>query len=141
MFKVIKTIAPLYIIFFIIGCGKEDNKTIKKSIQPIQKPLDIYSKLDVRGCNKEAMEIIDLAREIRNAFKSIEELKKQEKTKKEIQRLARNYTRLLSSCFKRHAAKMFIPSECNNLKLMDKKKSELIDLGIQLEQGEKIKLW
>jgi len=116
------------------------NKTIKKSIQPIQKPLDIYAKLDVCDCNKEAMEIIDLAREIRNAFKSIEELKKQEKTKKEIQKLAGNYTRLLSSCFERHAAKMFIPSECNNLKLMDKKKSELIDLGIQLEQGERIKL-
>ena len=86
------------------------------------------------------MEIIDLAREIRNAFRSIEELKKQEKTKKEIQRLAANYTKLLDSCFNRHAAKMFIPSECNNLKLMDKKKSELTDLGIQLEQGERIKL-
>ena len=138
--KVIKTISLLYITLFVVGCGKEDNKIIKKSIQPVQKPLDIYSKLDVCGCHKEAMEIIDLAREIRNAFKSIEELKKQEKTKKEIQRLAGNYTKLLSSCFKRHAAKMFIPSECNNLKLMDKKKSELIDLGIQLEQGEKIKL-
>ena len=138
--KVIKTISFLYITLFLVGCGKEDNKIIKKSIQPVQKQLDIYSKLDVCGCNKEAMGIIDLAREIRNAFKSIEELKKQEKTKKEIQRLAGNYTKLLSSCFKRHAAKMFIPSECNNLKLMDKKKSELIDLGIQLEQGEKIKL-
>lgn len=138
--KVIKTITLLYITLFVVGCGKEDNKIIKKSIQPVQKPLDIYSKLDVCGCNKEAMGIIDLAIEMRNAFKSIEELKKQEKTKKEIQRLAGNYTRLLSSCFKRHAAKMFIPSECNNLKLMDKKKSELIDLGIQLEQGERIKL-
>ena len=138
--KVIKTITLLYITLFVAGCGKEDNKIIKKSIQPVQKPLDIYSKLDVCGCNKEAMSIIDLAREIRNAFKSIEELKKQEKTKKDIQRLAGNYTRLLNSCFERHAAKMFIPSECNNLKLMDKKKSELIDLGIQLEQGERIKL-
>ena len=140
MLKIIKTILLLYISFFAINCSKEDNKTIKKSTQPTQKSLDIYSKLDVCGCHKEAMEIIDLAREIRNAFKSIEELKKQEKTKKEIQRLAGNYTKLLSSCFKRHAAKMFIPSECNNLKLMDKKKSELIDLGVQLEQGEKIKL-
>ena len=138
--KVIKTISLLYITIFVVGCGKEDNKIIKKSIQPVQKPLDIYSKLDVCGCRKEAMEIIDLAREIRSAFKSIEELKKQEKTKKEIQRLAGNYTKLLDSCFNRHAAKMFIPSECNNLKLMDKKKSELIDLGIQLEQGERIKL-
>ena len=59
---------------------------------------------------------------------------------KEIQSLASNYTKLLNSCFNRHAAKMFIPSDCNNLKLMDQKKSELIDLGIQLEQGERIKL-
>ena len=118
MINIIKTITLLYISFFVISCDKEDNKNIKKSTQPTQKQLDIYSKLDVCGCNKEAMSIIDLAREIRNAFKSIEELKKQEKTKKDIQRLAGNYTRLLNSCFERHAAKMFIPSECNNLKLM-----------------------
>ena len=66
--------------------------------------------------------------------------KKQKQSAKEIQSLASNYTKLLNSCFNRHAAKMFIPSDCNNLKLMDKKKSELIDLGIQLEQGERIKL-
>ena len=140
MFKAIKTITLLSIVFFLVGCSNKNNKTIKKPIQSVQKPLDIYSKLDVCGCNKEAMGIIDLAREIRNAFENIEELKKQEKTKKEIQRLASNYTKLLDSCFNRHAAKMFIPSECNNLKLMDQKKSELIDLGIQLEQGERIKL-
>ena len=140
MIKLFKTLSLLYYLSFIISCGKDGTKTSKKPSQPVQKPLDIYSKLDVCGCSKEAMEIIDLATEIRNAFKNIEELKKEEKTKKEIQRLAGNYTRLLNSCFNRHAAKMFIPSDCNNLKLMDKKKSKLIDLGIQLEQGERIKL-
>ena len=86
------------------------------------------------------MGIIDLAIEMRNAFKSIEELKKQEKTKKEIQRLAGIIQDYSVHALKDMLQKMFIPSECNNLKLMDKKKSELIDLGIQLEQGERIKL-
>ena len=42
-----------------------------------KKPLDIYSKLDVCGCNKEAIEIIELAREIRDEFETIKELKMQ----------------------------------------------------------------
>jgi hypothetical protein len=35
---------------------------------------------------------------------------------------------------------MFAPSDCNNLELLNNKKLKLIDLGIQLEQGEKIRL-
>ena len=128
-------------MFFIsFGCEKKEKQSTNKTQKNLKKPLDSYSKLDVCGCNKEAMGIIDLAREIRDTFQSIGELKKQKQSVKEIQGLASEYTKLLNSCFNRHASKMFIPSDCNNLKLLDQKKSELIDLGIQLEQGGKIKL-
>ena len=128
-------------MFFIsFGCETKEKQSTNKTQKNLKKPLDNYSKLDVCGCNKEAMGIIDLAREIRDTFQSIGELKKQKQSVKEIQGLASDYTKLLNSCFNRHASKMFIPSDCNNLKLLDQKKSELIDLGIQLEQGGKIKL-
>ena len=86
------------------------------------------------------MEIIDITSEIRNTFDSIDELKNQVQVKNEIKRLAKNYVLLLETCFNNHNSKMFAPSDCNNLELLNNKKLKLIDLGIQLEQGEKIRL-
>ena len=140
MIRIIYALIISFLFFISFGCEKKEKQSTNKTQKNLKKPLDNYSKLDVCGCNKEAMGIIDLAREIRDTFQSIGELKKQKQSVKEIQGLASDYTKLLNSCFNRHAAKMFIPSDCNNLKLMDQKKSELIDLGIQLEQGERIKL-
>tara|TARA_B100000287_G_scaffold190431_1_gene179837 strand:+ start:1907 stop:2329 length:423 start_codon:yes stop_codon:yes gene_type:complete len=140
MIRIIYALIISFLFFISFGCEKKEKQSTNKTQKNLKKPLDNYSKLDVCGCNKEAMGIIDLAREIRDTFQSIGELKKQKQSVKEIQGLASDYTKLLNSCFNRHASKMFIPSDCNNLKLLDQKKSELIDLGIQLEQGGKIKL-
>ena len=140
MIRIIYALIISFLFFINFGCEKKEKQSTNKTQKNLKKPLDNYSKLDVCGCNKEAMGIIDLAREIRDTFQSIGELKKQKQSVKEIQGLASDYTKLLNSCFNRHASKMFIPSDCNNLKLLDQKKSELIDLGIQLEQGGKIKL-
>ena len=70
----------------------------------------------------------------------VDELKSQVEVKKEVKRLAGNYVLLLETCFNNHNSKMFVPSECNNLNLLDNKKLKLNDLGIQLEQGENIRL-
>tara|TARA_B100000959_G_scaffold233954_1_gene251579 strand:- start:248 stop:679 length:432 start_codon:yes stop_codon:yes gene_type:complete len=124
----------------IIGCSKKSEAKTKPLIQQKQKTLNIYSKYDVCDCNKEALEIIDITSEIRNTFDSIDELKNQVQVKNEIKRLAKNYVLLLETCFNNHNSKMFAPSDCNNLELLNNKKLKLIDLGIQLEQGEKIRL-
>ena len=75
-----------------------------------------------------------------NTFKTIQELRSKPKSIEQIKNLASSYTKLLESCFNRHASKIFIPSECNNLNEMERKRTELSNLGIQLEQGERLKL-
>tara|TARA_Y100000591_G_scaffold169099_1_gene145795 strand:+ start:118 stop:552 length:435 start_codon:yes stop_codon:yes gene_type:complete len=129
-------------IFFTshISCGKSVKKTPSELPKKQEKQIDIYSKLDVCGCNKEAIEIVELAREIRDEFETIAELKMQKESVKQIRGLASSYTKLLESCFRRHASKNFIPSECNKLNELDRKRSELFDLGIPLVQGERLKL-
>jgi len=129
-------------IFFTlyINCGKSVKKAPSELPNKQEKQIDIYSKLDVCGCNKEAIEIIELAREIRDEFETIAELKMQKESVKQIRGLASSYTKLLESCFRRHASKNFIPSECNKLNELDRKRSELFDLGIPLVQGERLKL-
>ena len=130
------------LIFFTyhISCGKSVKKAPSELPNKQEKQIDIYSKLDVCGCNKEAIEIIELAREIRDEFETIAELKMQKESVKQIRGLASSYTKLLESCFRRHASKNFIPSECNKLNELDRKRSELFDLGIPLVQGERLKL-
>ena len=130
------------LIFFTyhISCGKSVKKAPSELPKKQEKQIDIYSKLDVCGCNKEAIEIIELAREIRDEFETIAELKMQKESVKQIRGLASSYTKLLESCFRRHASKNFIPSECNKLNELDRKRSELFDLGIPLVQGERLKL-
>ena len=123
-----------------INCGESVKKAPSELPNKQEKQIDIYSKLDVCGCNKEAIEIIELAREIRDEFETIAELKMQKESVKQIRGLASSYTKLLESCFRRHASKNFIPSECNKLNELDRKRSELFDLGIPLVQGERLKL-
>ena len=132
----------LFSLASTIGCGKKNEPKNKppSQAQQKQKTLNIYSKYDVCDCTKEALEIIDITTEIRNTFDSIDELKSQVEVKNEVKRLAKNYVLLLGTCFDNHNSKMFVPSDCNNLELLNNKKLKLIDLGIQLEQGEKIRL-
>ena len=138
--KLFNFIAFLALILPFGGCDDGAKKKQAEVPSIAKKPLDIYSKLDVCGCNKEAIEIIELAREIRDEFETIAELKMQKEPVKQIRGLASSYTKLLESCFNRYASKIFIPSECNNLNELERKKTELSNLGIQLEQGERIKL-
>ena len=77
MFRIIYTLIISFLFFINISCEKKQKQSTNKTTKRLQKPLDNYSKLDVCGCNKEAMGIIDLAREIRDTFDTIEELKKQ----------------------------------------------------------------
>lgn len=138
--KTFNFIFLLALIIPFVGCGGGVKKKQAEVPQVAKKPLDIYSKLDVCGCNKEAIEIIDLTTDIRNTFKTVQELKSKPKSVEQIRNLASSYTKLLESCFNRHASKIFIPSECNNLNEMERKRTELSNLGIQLEQGERLKL-
>ena len=138
--KIFNIIFLLALILPFEGCGDSAKKKQAEAPRIAKKPLDIYSKLDVCGCNKEAIEIIDLTIDIRNSFKTIKELRSKPKSVEQIRSLASSYTKLLESCFNRHASKIFIPSECNNLNEMERKRTKLSNLGIQLEQGERLKL-
>ena len=138
--KILLVLVSFIFFTLYINCGKSVKKAPSELPNKQEKQIDIYSKLDVCGCNKEAIEIIELAREIRDEFETIAELKMQKESVKQIRGLASNYTKLLESCFRRHASKNFIPSECNKLNELDRKRSELFDLGIPLVQGERLKL-
>ena len=128
---------------FQINCGKNDKNDKTKNKPPkteLTLPANNYAKFDECDCHKEAIRILDIAIKKRTAFKSMDELKKNKESKKEIKDLAKTWQLLTMNCFQKNFARMFEPSDCNDLKSLEKKKRKLYDLGIQIDQGESIRL-
>jgi len=128
---------------FQINCGKNNKNDNTKTRPPkteLTLPANNYANFDECDCHKEAMKILDTAIKTRTAFKSLDELKKNKESKKEIKGLAKTWQLLTKSCFQKNFARMFEPSDCNDLKSLEKKKQKLYDLGIQIDQGESIRL-
>ena len=128
---------------FQINCGKNDkNDKTKNKPQKTELtlPANNYAKFDECDCHKEAIRILDIAIKKRTAFKSMDELKKNKESKKEIKDLAKTWQSLTQNCFQKNFARMFDDSDCNDLKALEKKKRKLYDLGIQIDQGESIRL-
>ena len=131
------------VTIFHISCdkSKKKNNTKAKNLNIVKKkPVNAYVKFDECECHKEAMEILDIVIEIRNTFESIDELRKHNESKKEIKTLAKSWQLLMKTCFENNFARMFEPSDCNDLKSLEKKKRRLHDLGVQIDQGENIRL-
>ena len=131
------------VTIFHISCdnSKKKNNTKAKNLNIVKKkPVNAYVKFDECECHKEAMEILDIVIEIRNTFESIDELRKHNESKKEIKILAKSWQLLMKTCFENNFARMFEPSDCNDLKSLEKKKRKLHDLGVQIDQGENIRL-
>ena len=133
----------LMFTIFQINCGKNDKNDNTKNEPPkteLTLPANNYAKFDECDCHKEAIRILDIAIKKRTSFPSMGELKKNKESKKEIKDLAKTWQSLTKNCFQKNFARMFEPSDCNDLKSLEKKKRKLYDLGIQIDQGESIRL-
>ena len=126
---------------------KEQKLPIKKLNTPQQNANKIPSKpatnakaYDACDCNKRSQSIMDETILIREKFSNISDLKANSNAKKEVKRLAKAYNLLVGKCFEENAAKLFIESECNDLKALEEKKGLLYSMGIQIDLGANIKL-
>ena len=119
-----------------VGCSKADDSKAPVVITSIEK----LSKLDVCGCNLEANVILDASYELRKRFNDMDALKKDVESVDRIRSWAKNWTNLMDACFRKHGSRMWMDSECNNLVEIKDKKDRLYKLGIQIDQGEKVRL-
>ena len=60
------------------------------------------------------------------------------KAKQHISKIAKVYVELAEKCFENNATNLFIPSDCNDVKFLERKQNELFALGIRLNQGAKV---
>ena len=118
--------------------SQSKSNTINRKNLNIQPPE--RKNYDPCDCNKRAQKIIDETIAFRLKFESITELKKDKESNKKVKGFAKDYLALMQKCFETNHARLTVDSECNNLKLLQAKKDSLRNLGIQLEQGEAIRL-
>tara|TARA_B100000579_G_scaffold1149_1_gene908 strand:+ start:647 stop:1090 length:444 start_codon:yes stop_codon:yes gene_type:complete len=142
-----QTLFTIFLSLFI-GCsneGKKNKKDLNEGPSPTrQNNLSLKSPVrqdyDPCDCNKRSQKILDETITYRLQFDSIGEIKKDQESKKQIRGFAKEYMELVKKCFEVNQARLLAESECNNLKLLQSKKDSLRRLGIQIEQGESIRL-
>lgn len=139
MKKIYKYQLLLYIIIFISCSNKKDNEAKEPfSVGKTKQTLNEKMAYDVCICNQTAIELIDQAKIVRMNYSNIDELKSDEVSKKKIVQIAKQFATLTEKCFTNNAAQLFVPSECNDVKLLETKQSELYSLGIKINQGSKV---
>ena len=134
---------------FNFGCSSKDRGDEKKVTQYSTTPLasrkhSLESQegkdYDACDCNRRSREILDKTIEFRLQFDNLDDLKKDQISKTKIKKFAKEYVKLTEKCFEINNARLLVDSECNNLRLLQSKKDSLRILGVQIEQGESIRL-
>ena len=134
MMHIIKINSIVFLSFFIIQCSNKN--------EPVMKEFDenyfVSGMLDPCDCNTKSVDLMNRTIKTRKSFSNVQELKSNQKAKKHITKIAKVYVKLAEKCFEKNATKLFIPSDCNNVKYLEEKQEELFSLGIRLNQGAKV---
>ena len=120
--------------FFMLKCSNKDDDTLSS----VDAKYFTSGKLDPCDCNTKSVDLINRSIKTRKSFSSIKELKSKKKAKQHISKIAKVYVDLAEKCFKKNATNLFIPSDCNDVKFLERKQNELFALGIRLNQGSKV---
>ena len=124
------------ILFSFIALMCSNKK--KASINKFDEKFYTSGKLDPCDCNTKSVDLINRSIKTRKSFSSIKELKSNKKAKQHISKIAKVYVELAEKCFEKNATNLFIPSDCNDVKFLERKQNELFALGIRLNQGAKV---
>ena len=120
--------------FFMLKCSNKDDDTISN----FDAKYFTSGKLDPCDCNTKSVDLINRSIKIRKSFSSIEDLKSNKKAKQHISKIAKVYVKVAEKCFEKNATNLFVPSDCNDVKFLERKQNELFALGIRLNQGAKV---
>tara|TARA_B100000003_G_C10847960_1_gene337778 strand:+ start:375 stop:812 length:438 start_codon:yes stop_codon:yes gene_type:complete len=131
-----------YIFTFavFVGCASENKDNSNENfMDPTKLKLD-FSNYDVCDCNKEAKLILEQSILVRNRYINFKSFKNDKESVSIIRSWAKRWSNLMQACFRKNGASMWASSDCNNQVMIQKKKEILFNLGIQIDQGEKVKL-
>ncbi len=124
----------IFLSFFILKCSSKN----KVDSSNFNTTYYISGKLDPCDCNNKSVDLINRSIETRKLFSSIQELKSDKEAKNYITEIAKTYVKLAEQCFHKNAAKLYIPSDCNDVRYLEDLQKKIFSLGIRLNQGAKV---
>ena len=140
--KNFKCIYLLTCCIIIFSCSKElkddASQDLKKNLQNVSVPKKSNklksdnSKLNsVCNCYKEALETLDEILDVRSAYDTFDEYNKDTESVNKVKVHIKRWREIQSYCLQTYKRAMYMENDCYPMDSVEKKRSELNDLGIK----------
>ena len=140
--KNIKFIYLLTCCIIIFSCSKElkdgTSQDLKKNLQNVSIPKksnksnSVNAKLNsVCNCYKEALETLDGILDIRSGYETFDEYNKDTESVNKVKVHLKRWREIQSYCLQTYKRAMYMENDCYPMDSVEKKRSELNDLGIK----------
>ena len=140
--KNIKFIYLLTCCIIIFSCSKElkddASQDLKKNLQNVSIPKksnksnSVNAKLNsVCNCYKEALETLDGILDVRSGYETFDEYNKDTESVNKVKVHLKRWREIQSYCLQTYKRAMYMENDCYPMDSVEKKRSELNDLGIK----------
>ena len=140
--KNFKCIYLLTCCIIIFSCSKElkddASQDLKKNPQNVSVPKksnksnSVNAKLNsVCNCYKEALETLDGILDVRSAYETFDEYNKDTESVNKVKVHLKRWREIQSYCLQTYKRAMYMENDCYPMDSVEKKRSELNDLGIK----------
>ena len=120
----------LTFILVVFSCGsKNDQKDIPKT--QFKQTIEKYNPVSVCDCNDDGIKTLKKILNIRNSHSTYELYQKDSESIRSIELLKEEWTLIRDNCIKKFAAKLFMPSDCNNPDKIGSLREKLDKLNIK----------
>ena len=120
-------------ILIIFSCSTKDSKDNQNNIAKTQfeQTIEKYNPISVCDCNDDGIKTLQEILNIRKSYSTYELYQKDSESINSIELLKKEWDLIRDSCIKKFAAKLFIPSDCNEPDKIGSLRDKLNKLNIR----------
>ena len=120
-------------ILIIFSCSTKDSKDNQNNIAKTQfeQTIKKYNPISVCDCNDDGIKTLQEILNIRKSYSTYELYQKDSESINSIELLKKEWDLIRDSCIKKFAAKLFIPSDCNEPDKIGSLRDKLNKLNIR----------
>ena len=128
-YKLLKII--LVLIIFSCNSKKPEKKNKLSSKTQFNTTLKKYNPISICDCNDDGIKTLESILNIRTSYSTFELYQNDKKSINSVNLLKKEWALIRDSCIKKFAAKLFIPSDCNEPDKIGSLRDKLNKLNIK----------
>ena len=123
----------LILLFITFSCDSEKSINNKKSQSKTQfnQTINKYNPISICDCNDDGIKTLESILNIRTSYSTFELYQNDKKSINSVNLLKKEWALIRDSCIKKFAAKLFIPSDCNEPDKIGSLRDKLNKLNIK----------